>query len=659
MTIEKLAQLIQRYQRSYYTDEAEISDAEFDSLWDELKQRDPSHPLLQKIGSDIIETHIQTKIQRNNFEKARHLIPMGSQEKAANPEDFVQWANKMSFTEFLVEYKLDGASLELQYENGRFLKAVTRGDGEIGDDITKNVLKMKGLVKNLYKPDGSLYQLTGGVRGEVIMSHVVHKTYFSDKANCRNAANGLMKRKDGSGSEHLQIICYDAFFQDSSIKPFLDEEKKLDWLSTCGFDTVPFKKCSGALQVVEYRAQVMEMREGLDYDIDGLVVKGRDIDKEDAKRRRPEKQIAFKFSLEEAVTIVRSIIWSESGVTYTPIAEFDTVELAGTQVQRASLVNPNTIKALGVKIGSHVVVTKRGEIIPKIEYVIQHNSPQKEAAQLSMFSESELEISIPSLCSVCNTKLINDGTRLYCPNKTCPKLIHHRLEKWVSVLDIRDLGLTLIKRLFETEKVRSIKDFYTLTEEDLTPYFLNSESIGKDKESLGAKKVIASIQATRTISLSSFIAGFDIEGIGETLVEKLLVAGFTTLHSLLNASCEDFSKVNGFGDIMAQVLYEGLREHSDEMLYLTESGIITIQSNATGVLTGLSFCFTGELYTMKRSDAEVLVKRNGGTTKSSVVKDLSYLVTNDTASGSSKNKKALAFGVPIINEDQFLALAEF
>jgi len=655
MTIEELARLIQRYQTSYYTGEAEISDAEFDALWDELKQRQSDHPLLQKIGSDIDESQ---KTSAGTFKKAKHIIPMGSQEKAANPAEFEQWASKMSFDEFLVEYKLDGASLELQYENGSFTRAVTRGDGEIGDDITKNVLKMKGLVQILKNTAGEPLKLTGGVRGEVIMSHEVHKTHFKDKANCRNAANGLMKRKDGKGSEHLEIICYDAWFMENDkSRPFSDEEEKLSWLSVCGFSTVPVKICRGSSEVIDYRAHVMEIRESLPYDIDGLVIKGRDIDILDAERKRPEKQIAFKFSLEEAVSIVRSVLWSESGATYTPIAEFDTVELAGTKVQRASLVNPNTIRNLGVKIGSRVVVTKRGEIIPKIEYVLHKENSALIQSQTDLFSEIEEDVSFPSVCSQCGTKLSDEGTRLYCPNPLCPKRIHHRIEKWVSVLDIRDLGLTLIKRLFDAGRVRSITDLYTLSEEDLTPFFLNSESMEKEKQSLGAKKVASAIQSKRRIPLPLFIAGFDIEGIGETLVEKLTVSGFSSLDALLNASAEDFEKVNGFGSITGKILYDGLQEHKKEMLNLVTSGIIEIESNASGKLAGLSFCFTGELYTMKRADAEALVKSKGGSIKTSVVKDLSYLVTNDTESGSSKNIKAREAGIPIISEEDFLSLA--
>lgn len=649
--IKELEKLILYHQKKYYTGEAEIDDSEFDKLWDELVILDPENSILKKIGSDLnddknyeqLSEEENTSKSSGNFEKAQHLIPMGSQEKAANPESFKAWANKMPFNDFLVEYKLDGASLEMQYENGVFVKAVTRGDGLIGDDITKNVMKMTGVVMELQDKT-----LTGGVRGEVIMTHAVHKSFYSDKANCRNAANGLMKRKDGVGSEHLKVICYDARFidfngQPSAKQPFATETEKINWLKANGFETVEIFSCKGPDAVIDYRGKVMELRPSLDYDIDGLVIKNDTIDFADADRNRPEKQIAFKFSLEEAVTILREIEWSESGATYTPIAIFDTVELAGTKVSRASLANPDIMRSLGVKIGSHIVVTKRGEIIPKVEYVL----PTEDAVVT--------EIVFPTTCNSCGTSLVDNGTRLFCPNMKCPKRVLHRLEKWISVLDIRDLGETLIRKLFESGVVTSISKLYELTEETLTPFFLNEESLTKEKKSLGAAKVIQGINNKRKIPLTKFIAGLDIEGIGETLVEKLVEAGFDDLDKLLVAGPKEIEAVNFFGDITALNLVEGLKECSEEISQLKKV-IEIVSSKKSGKLNGMSFCFTGELYTMKRSVAENMVKEAGGSAKSSVVKGLSFLVTNDKTSGSSKNKKAKELGIPVIDEQEFLGM---
>ncbi|MGN0728454.1 NAD-dependent DNA ligase LigA [Treponema sp.] len=626
--IAELEKLIQRYQASYYNGEAEISDAEFDRLWDELKSLDSSNPILHKVGADS-----------GNFQKAPHVMPMGSQEKAATPEEFLEWAKKHNYSEYLVEYKLDGASLELQYADGILLRAVTRGDGSVGDVITENAQKMQGVVRTLKE------KFTGGIRGEVIMTHYVHKKFFSDKANCRNAANGLMKRKDGAGSENLSLIAYDVWASEGK-QPFADEQGKLDFLARNGFSVVPMQIFKTPQEVIDYRASVMNLRRELDYDIDGLVVKERAVNHEDALRDRPDRQIAFKFSLEEAVSVVRSIEWNESGATYTPVAVFDPVDLNGTTVKRASLVNPNLIRSLDVRIGSRVVVVKRGEIIPKIVGVLAGG-------------EDLSPVQFPEVCSCCGTALIDEGTRLFCPNKSCEKRILHRLLKWVSVVDIRDLGETLVTSLFTSRKVRSISDLYSLSAADLVPYFLNSESMEKEKKSLGAEKVFSSIQSRRKITLSKFIAGFDIEGIGETVVETLIQGGFNTLQKILDAREEEIAAVYRFAEILARTFVAGIRENRAEMESLVSSGIISVvEGGPEGILAGKSFCFTGELSTMKRQDAQELVKKNGGTVKSSVVRGLSFLVTNDTASGSSKNKKAAELGIPVIDEKAFLALLE-
>lgn len=631
--IEELEKLISKYQKSYYDGEGEISDAEFDKLWDELKSLDPNNPILHKVGTDS-----------GNFAKVQHVMPMGSQEKAANPEEFLAWANKHQYDQYLVEYKLDGASLELQYENGYLVRAVTRGDGSIGDDITANARKMRGVNAAIYK-DGQLVPFTGGIRGEVIMTHQVHKDYFSDKANCRNAANGLMKRKDGQGSEFLKLITYDALSTDGK-SYFTNEEEKIRWLMDCGFNVVKLVICKSPDRVIAYRAKVMEERKNIEYDIDGLVIKERKINIEDARRARPDHQIAFKFSLEEAVSTLRQVEWSINGGTYTPVAIFDEVELNGTRVQRASLANPDKMRQLGVRIGSHVVVVKRGEIIPKIESVVE----EKDIVTS--------EIPFPCVCEVCGTKLIDEGSRLYCPNKECSKRVLHQLLKFQDVVDIRDLGTTLITDLFKDGRLKSISDIYSLSQEDLVPYFLNEESMEAEKKSLGAQKVYNSIQSHRNMKLATFVAGFDIEGIAESSAEKLVNAGFNTLEKLLAASEEQIAQVSGFAEIMAHAVVEGLAENAEEMKSLITSGTIILEAEGQGSLSGKSFCFTGELHSMKRADAEALVKKNGGSIKSSVTKDLSYLVTNDTTSGSSKNVKAAKFNIPIIDENAFLELVK-
>jgi DNA ligase (NAD+) len=309
------------------------------------------------------------------------------------------------------------------------------------------------------------------------------------------------------------------------------------------------------------------------------------------------------------------------------------------------------IRALGLKIGSAVTVVKRGEIIPKIEGL----APLSEAADFAggavHTSVEEQEICFPETCGSCGTKLEDAGARLFCPNPDCPKRLLHRIQKWGSVLDIRELGEKLIQQIFDSERVRHITDLYTLSAEELSGY----ERMGE----LSAAKVTRHIQGPRALSLAAFIAGFDFEGVGEIIMEKVAQAGFDTLEKLKAASVEELAGVYGLGEITAKTIFEGLRETAGEIDGVLAQGIISIAappSPETLPLKGYSFCFTGELVSMKRNLAEEKVKALGGGVKPSVVKDLSYLVTNDPESGSSKNVKARNLGIPILDEAGFLAL---
>jgi DNA ligase (NAD+) len=642
--IAALERIITAYQDSYYNGDAEISDGEFDLLWDELKELEPESPVLKQVGRD----------KADGFPKAKHLIPMGSQEKAANPEEFRAWAAKI-LPPYVVQYKLDGASLELQYEKGILKRALTRGDGTIGDDITRNARRMAGIVPELDIP------FSGGIRGEVVMTREIWREKYPDKANCRNAANGLMRRKDGRGCEDLSLIAYDAAAAgDDGF--FKDETKKIAWLKKRGFSVTETGEFKTADEVIAYRLQVAERRKSLSVDIDGLVVKDKATDMVDLRRTRPERQIAFKFELEVAVSILREVVWSESGATYTPIGIVDPVRLAGTTVQRANLNNPDMIRAIGLKIGSPVLVVKRGEIIPKIEglapsglkavktasYDTEGGSPDT-----SPKPEEQRDIEFPQKCGTCGTDLEDAGTRLFCPNPDCPKRLLHRIEKWVSVLDIRELGEKLIHQLYDRNRVRYLPDLYTLTAEELAEY----DRMGKQS----AVKVVRHISAPRLLSLAAFTAGFDFEGVGETIMEKVVSSGFNTLEKLRAASVEDLAGVYGLGEITARTILRGLEETRAEMDGVLAAGIISIApppAEDAQPLRGFSFCFTGELVSMKRNEAEEKVKNLGGAAKSSVVKDLSFLVTNDSASGSGKNVKARNLGVPIISEKDFLSLLD-
>jgi DNA ligase (NAD+) len=624
--IAELEKQISAFSSLYYKHEAVITDEEFDALWDELESLDPDNPLLAGIGSDLVD----------GWPKARHLMPMGSQAKATDPDAFEAWAKKRGYAFFLVQYKLDGASIELQYSGGNLVRAVTRGDGLVGDEITQNVARMSGVVAKLPQ------NFDGAVRGEVLMSRETHRIKHSDKANCRNAANGIMKRKDGSGCEDLEVVCYDALGTVGLLSPFDSETGKIAWLASMGFQPVTTRECSSVGEIVEYRARIMALRPDLRFDIDGLVVKGDSIDEEDLAKPRPESQIAFKFSPEEGVTVLKAVEWSESGSLYTPIGVMEPVRLAGTTVQRANLCNPDMIRNLKLKIGSKVVITKRGEIIPKIEAVAETPA-------------DATDIEFPTACGACGASLADEGTSLRCPNPGCPKKDLHRLAKWIAVLDIREFGEALLKRLHASGRVSKIAQLYALSEGELAAV----ERMGN----LSAAKVLANLRARKDLSLPEFVAGFDIDGVGLLVAQKLVQGGFASLEALRKASVEELVKVDGIAETMAAAIREGFSVLGPEMDAVLETGAVRILESdqatlAKGRLAGKTFCFTGELISMKRAEAEKAIRALGGTAKTSITKDLDYLVTNDPGSGSSKNRKAAELGVAILDEAAFLSLVE-
>jgi len=621
--INYLAEEIKRHRYLYYNEQPEISDVKYDTLEENLRELDPENPILFKIGVDSSEL----------FTKREHIIPMTSQDKVTNPQEFLKWARKRNYKNFLVQFKLDGISIELQYEDGIFQYALTRGDGKIGDDVSANVINMKGFIPKLKT------KFTGATRAEILLFHDVFERKYNDKQNCRNAASGLVRRKDGIGSGDLNLVFYDAISIGDDVT-FQSEIQKLKWLKEEGFPTIPTKTVHSPQEVINIREDVMtNKRDTLEFDIDGLVIKGKAIDLEDMKRAKPMKQIAFKFQAEEIETTLLDVEWSISGQNYTPVAIVDPVRLMGTTVSRASLANPNLIEDLKLKIGSEVFISKRGDIIPKIERVIKTPSDAK-------------EIPIPTRCEECKTKLINEGTRLYCPNEACPKRTYHQLVKWINKLNVKHFSEKLmLKPLFDTGKVKTIADLYNLK----VPHLTQFEGV---KET-SAKKALDNLFAVKKVPLARFIGGFDIENIGEDLTQRVVDAGFDTLEKIKGASIFQLSQVDGFAEITAQYLRDGVVKLYSQMKEVLNSNKITIEEvkKTGGKFEGMTFCFTGKLEAMKRAEAEQLVKDNGGQAKSGVVANLSYLVTNSDEP-TAKYIKAQGQGTKIITEEEFLKMIE-
>ena len=632
--IKELEKIIKEAQDEYYNGEnVTLSDEIFDKYWNELTKLDPSNPILHKIGED----------SGSAFKKVKHKMHMFSQEKAINPDEFLDWVKKQSHNNWIVEYKCDGSSIELQYENGVFKRAITRGNGEIGDDVTDNIIKASGVVKTL--KDSSF---SGGVRGEVLLMHDTFNKYFKDKANCRNAANGIMKRKNSEDADKLSIVVYDACNDDKS-KNFIYEEEKLDWLKDQGFDVVYHE--SAALDpkyIISLRDRLSTDRfEEIPYDIDGLVIKDNIVDLKDCERDRPTKQIAFKFILNEAQTTVRGIDFSVAGKTRTPVAICDPVYLCGTTVTRANLCNLGLIKESNLRIGSKVIMVKRGEIIPKIERVIETPSDCK-------------EVNFPTFCEFCGSPLTITDTTIFCPNLQCPETQKHRITTWAKVNKIYGLGPQIVSLLYDRKLVTRIFDLYTSN--------ANVESLSTVISPKIATKLVDQINKTRELSLAKFIAGFDLDGIGETTVINIcqVIPQIYDLDTILAMKVSHLAEAPGFGYKAATNIVSELQTHKDELIELSTAVKIKTKkmpdysSDKKGVphLYDCVLAFTGPLFTMSREEAVEKVRECGGRVVSNVTPLVNYVVTNETESSNKKFVTAKKLGIQIINEEEFKHLLE-
>ena len=624
--VKYLTKEISLHRYLYYNEQPEISDAKYDTLEDKLRELDPENAILFKVGVDSSDI----------FTKREHILPMMSQDKVTQPQEFIKWAKKRNYKAFLIQFKLDGISIELQYENGIFQYALTRGDGKIGDDVSANVTKMKGYISRLNS------NFTGAIRAEVLLFHnIFEKKYSNEFQNCRNGTSGIVRRKNGIGSGDLNLIFYDAISTSDNVI-FQNEIQKLKWLKEENFPTILTKNVKTPQEVIVVWGDVMNnKRDSLEYDIDGLVIKGKTIDLEDMKRAKPMGQIAFKFHSEEIETVVKDVEWSISGHIYTPVAIVKPVRLMGTTVSRASLANPNLIEELKLKIGSEVFISKRGDIIPKIERVTKTPPEAK-------------DIILPTECEVCSTKLKNEGTRLICPNDSCPKRAYHRLVKWIKKLNVKHFSEKLIlKPLFENKKISTIADLYNLKISSLT-------KLEQVKET-SARKALDNLFAVKDVSSAKFIGGFDIENIGEDLTQRVVNAGFDTLEKIRNASNYQLSQVDGFADLTAQYLRDGIEKLYPQMKELLNTNKITIKGviKTGGKLEGISFCITGSLENFKpRSKAEDLVIKLGGIVKKNVTKDLNYLVTNSDELTKKYVTAQEQENTKIISEEKFLEMVE-
>jgi DNA ligase (NAD+) len=616
MNLEDLEFIIKEAQNSYYKKSSSaISDEAYDYYWDMLKKNHPESKLLKNVGNDLTE----------GFVKKEHKMLMGSQEKINTEEGLHSWLTKKKIKyPVVVQYKLDGISIELQYTKGKLTNAITRGDGYKGDDITTNVRKMAGV------PTTVSEDFSGSVRGEIIMTNSVFERRYSDRfANPRNLASGFAKSKEGGGCEDLNVVCYDARPEDG----FFTHQQHIEKFLIRNYFLITHSYlCFTEKEILSLRESLKE--KNYIFAFDGLVLKQDEIFLDDLTRLRPEYQRAFKWKDEGKATIITGIAWNRSGVTYTPVAELFPLELEGSTVSRASLANPNLIKTLEIALNDEVLVTKRGQIIPKIEKVLERPINRE-------------EIIIPEFCELCGSKLVNEGTRLFCDNPLCEGRQFHRIQKWFGTLELKGFGQALQETLF-SNGIREIPQLY---DKEIQAKVLDSTNLK------GATiKAFKELNTKKEISLDQLISGFDIEGIGRRIMQEVISdSRFNTLDKLFEAKWEDFMSLNGFAEERAQRLERGLLSLRDtiigvsNLLSIKESG--KSSETSEGVLG--SFCITGKLEKGTRKEFIKMIESKGGKFVSGVNKNTDYLIINDKFSNSSKAKKARELGIKMISEDEF------
>jgi len=619
MNLKKTIERILEADRAYYSSGHPImSDQEYDALKDFVREKDPDHPILSKIGDT----------PSSSWEKTAHEINMGSLNKVHSEDEFRIWSEKFKGQTFVAQPKLDGLSLSLVYkkQDGKvtLARSVTRGNNEEGEVITPNVIRMRGVLTDLKLETDTV------LRAEILLPNndfdrINDILEEDDKySNSRNAAAGISRALDGRFCEYLWVIPYDVI---EFGKETLNEDKKLELLATLGFKS-PGQTTGDIEEMVKAYNHMKKNRDKYPFRIDGMVVKVSSSEvqqKAGHVNNRPRAQIAWKFDPPGAITEIKYVSFDvgRTGVV-TPLGWINPVEIDGSVISKATLHNIAEIQRLQIGIGDIVMVVKAGDIIPKIVEVLEHKNK---------------DIEIPLKCPSCNSELSNNGVQLKCINEKCPRRNFFRIMNWIKVLKIDGIGESLVDELQGVSKLPSIGGLYNLGVEDIA----SLEGWGKSS----GEKIIEEIKKSQHTTPEKFLAALGIPGLAEKTAQKLL-DHFDTIENLLAA--ESIESLKGFGDILASKILQGLKNYKDEVESLLK--IISFESNTEGTLSGKSFCFTGPA-SKPRTFFQALVKKHGGTNSSSVTKDLKYLVSAPDWD-SSKVQKAKKYGVTIISEQEFM-----
>ena len=651
--IDYLKNEINKSNYEYYVNENPyLTDFEYDKLFAELKELEQKYPMFKTPDSPTQRVGSVSE----KFFPHKHKYRLYSLDNSYNAEDLGKWYERVcreydKELELVCELKIDGLAIALTYENGVFVRGVTRGDGVTGEDITHNLKTIKAIPLKLFEPKNL------EVRGEIYMPKSSFEKLNQEAlqsgekvfANPRNAASGSLRQLDSTitAKRDLSMFTYTAIFEDEADKTYKTHYDSIQRLKQLGFKVNPnIRLVKNIKEVIDYLHEWDEKRFTLDYATDGVVIKVNDIAiQKDLgyTARAPKWATAFKFPPEEVKTKLLDIELNtgKTGVV-TPVAVLEPVQLAGSTVSRASLHNFDEIKRLDVRIGDDVLIMKAAEIIPKVIKVVE----SAEHENLPVYIP-------PSKCPACGSELVEKEGQvgLYCSNPDCESLMCAKIEYWASkeAMDIDKVGPSLIAQLYDRKMISNPVDLYKLLPQDLMMLDLVQEK--------SASNIYMSIQNSKTRQLNRLVTALGIRHVGKETAD-ILAGEFPSLDELKNADIEQLAQVDGIGEIIAQSVYEYFHNENN-LKILEELKSLGINPSAkakpkSDKLSGKTFVLTGTLENMTRDEASDIIKSHGGKTSSSVSKKTDFVLAG--ANAGSKLDKAQNLGVIILTENDFLEM---
>lgn len=649
--IKELRDLVRYHSRLYYElDTPELDDYEYDLLYHELLDLEESYPELVTPDSPTQKVGGAASMK---FEPVQHAVQMGSLQDVFSYEELFEFDGRVRSVidnpEYVVETKIDGLSVSLEYRNGMFVRGSTRGDGFVGEDVTHNLLTIASIPKKINCPEVSYLEL----RGEVYISKETFKKLVDAQElsgekpfkNPRNAAAGSLRQKDPkiSAKRGLDIFIFN--IQQCEGKTFNSHSESLDFVKSLGFPvSVLYNRYNDIRDAVENIKYIGENRDNFGFDIDGAVIKVNNLEDREklgSTAKYPKWAVAFKYPPEEKVTRLIDIeVQVGRTGALTPTAVFEPIQLAGTSVSRAVLHNQDFIDSKNINIGDSIIVRKAGEIIPEV-------------VALAAKGPNEGTFKLPEFCPACGTKAVREADEavLRCPNPDCPAQLLRNLIHFASrdAMDIDGMGPAVLSALVEKGIIKSQPDIYGIIATDIS----SIERMGEKS----ASNLIAAINKSKSAGLSRVIYALGIRNIGQKTAD-ILAERYGNIDDLMSATLEDLCDIEGFGEIMAKSVidYFSLEQSKKLIARLKEYGVdMTAEiKEKTDIFAGLTFVLTGTLPTMTRNEASDIIVSNGGKVSSSVSKKTSYVLAGEEA--GSKLTKAQTLGIKIIDENEFLQM---